>query len=429
MRVIIVSFLLLVTVVNARGNHASSEIDSDELPGVFGFPGRGRKTHSHLPLFSKKESGKGKGSSMYYEYYGKGSKGYKSSKKDKKSEKKDKKEKYEKYYYWEQPTSSRKPTVKPASSPMPTPTDKTGSGSEDFHPTNGSSSEDCPPARPPSAIPPSPSNINPPPTISTDDKNVQRVEMEVYAIDYTLFQTDRAPIKVDFIALQKVTETYLKDHMVDEYKTSTQVKMVDFTTSFVTAHFTPGQPVHIQYNSTAIFDEISVFLPTSKTLLRVLEKSLENPKLYTDELTSQLSEVNPFSSTTNTIFTDPKDAPATRSASTRANKVFVAAGVGVVMLMTLTIVTTIFRRRNGDNPDGDEYHEAFHKKIRSDTTVAGETFVSETNDSLYDGNTSIFSSIGLVENDEIRNYEDPLRKPRTLAEIEDLLSIGDGDTI
>ena len=49
---------------------------------------------------------------------------------------------------------------------------------------------------------------------------------------------DRAPIKVDFIALQKVTETYLKDHMVDEYKTSTQVKMVDFTTSFVTAHFT-----------------------------------------------------------------------------------------------------------------------------------------------------------------------------------------------
>ena len=83
MRVIIVSFLLLVTVVNARGNHASSEIDSDELPGVFGFPGRGRKTHSHLPLFSKKESGKGKGSSMYYEYYGKGSKGHKSRKKDK----------------------------------------------------------------------------------------------------------------------------------------------------------------------------------------------------------------------------------------------------------------------------------------------------------------------------------------------------------
>ena len=62
--------------------------------------------------------------------------------------------------------------------------------------------------------------------------------MEIYAIDYTLFQTDRAPIKVDFIALQKVTETYLKDHMVDEYKMSTQVKMVDFTTSFVTAMFT-----------------------------------------------------------------------------------------------------------------------------------------------------------------------------------------------
>jgi hypothetical protein len=163
--------------------------------------------------------------------------------------------------------------------------------------------------------------------------------------------------------------------------------------------------------------------------LTVLEKSLENPKLYTDELKSQLSEVNPFSSTTNTVFTDPKDEPATRSASTRANKVFVVAGVGVVMLMTLTIVTGIVRRRNSDNSDGDEYNEAFHKKIRSDTTVAGETFVSESNDSLYDGNISMFSSSDLVENEEIRNYEDPLRKPRTVAEIENLLSIGDGDTI
>jgi hypothetical protein len=144
MRVITASLQLLVTVVNVRGYHATSEIDNVQLPGVFDFPGRGRRTHSHLPLFSKNESGKGKGNGMYYEYYGKGSKAYKSSKKDKKSEKKDKKEKYEKYYYWEQPTSSRKPTVNPASSPMPTPTDKTGSGSEDFHPTNGSSSEDCP---------------------------------------------------------------------------------------------------------------------------------------------------------------------------------------------------------------------------------------------------------------------------------------------
>lgn len=159
--------------------------------------------------------------------------------------------------------------------------------------------------------------------------------------------------------------------------------------------------------------------------MNVLEKSSENPKSYTDELKSQLIEENPFSSTINTVFTDPKAEPVPRSTTTRANKVFVIAGVGVVMLMTLSIVTGIVRCRNVNNTDGDEYNEAFHKKIRSDTTVAGETFVSEAYDSLYDGNISIFS----VENDEIRKYEDPLRRPRTVAEIENLLSIGDGDTI
>ena len=62
--------------------------------------------------------------------------------------------------------------------------------------------------------------------------------MEIYAIDYTLFQTDRTPIKVDFLELQTITETYFKDHMVEAYKISTQANLIDFTTSFVTAHFT-----------------------------------------------------------------------------------------------------------------------------------------------------------------------------------------------
>ena len=68
--------------------------------------------------------------------------------------------------------------------------------------------------------------------------SLQNVAMETYAIDYTLSQTDRAPIKADFLALQKITEEFLKDHMVNAYKVSTQANLVDFKTSFVTAYFT-----------------------------------------------------------------------------------------------------------------------------------------------------------------------------------------------
>jgi len=331
------------------------------------------------------------------------------------------------------------------------------SKSEDAGSKTGSS-EDCPPARPPTVIPPSPSTVSneeammPASNIQIDENNFKYVGIEIYAIDYTLFQTDRTPIKVDFLELQKITETFFKDHMVDAYKISTQANLVDFTTSFVTAHFTPGEPIHIQYNSTAYFDEDSINVPTSETIFTVLAKSLENPKPYTDELKSKLSEVNPFSSTTKTVFTDPKATPVTQSTTTRAKSVFGIAGAGVVMVLTLAIVAGVVRCRNINNSDDNEYNETFRKQIYGDTTVAGETFVSETNDSTYDCSISIASSIGFLENNEMRKFESsvkrntnkdnqritqtlngisaPRRRPRTVAEIENLFSLGeDGDII
>ena len=101
-------------------------------------------------------------------------------------------------------------------------------------------------ARPPTAIPPYPTVVSTEePTMihapTTDDneknrKNRKSVGLEIYAIDYTLSQTDRTLIKIDFLELQKVTESYLKDYIVDAYQESTQAILVDFTTSFVTAH-------------------------------------------------------------------------------------------------------------------------------------------------------------------------------------------------
>lgn len=218
-------------------------------------------------------------------------------------------------------------------------------------------------------------------------------------------------------------------------------------------HNRPGEPIHIQYNSTASFDkESSVNIPTPETLFTVLKESLKSPKTYVDLLKSQLSNDNPFSSTTNTVITDPRATPETRSAKTRSTSMFGIAGAGVIMVLTLTIFVGVNRRRNDDKTDDNV---SFSKKIRSDSTVAGETFVSEINDSTYDGRSvSMFSSTGFVENNRMRKYESsaeknysrtkyddhdirqmsdvimaPQRRPRTVAEIENLLSLGDGDVI
>jgi hypothetical protein len=214
----------------------------------------------------------------------------------------------------------------------------------------------------------------------------------------------------------------------------------------------PGEPaVHIQFNSTASFDEESINVPSADTLFTVLEESLEDPKSYIDLLKSQLSDLNPFSRTSNIVFTDPKETSNTRSAT----GAFGIAGAGVAMILTLTIVGGVVHCRKAKNSADcyDEYNESFSKHhISSDATVAGETFVSEINDSIYDGSISVLSA-GLAENYEIQKSEsslernmdkfnqqsiaqtssrisDPLRRPRTVAEIENLLcSLDDGDTI
>ena len=92
-------------------------------------------------------------------------------------------------------------------------------------------------ARPPTLIPPTPTSA-PTPTDGNEDNAYRSIKLQLYAIDYTLSQTDRTPIKLDFLELQTVTASYFKDYMIKAYEVSTQATLVDFTTVFVTAHFT-----------------------------------------------------------------------------------------------------------------------------------------------------------------------------------------------
>lgn len=207
--------------------------------------------------------------------------------------------------------------------------------------------------------------------------------------------------------------------------------------------------MHIRYNSTAFFDKESIIVPTSETLFMVFEKSLEDPQPYIDELDSQLRDVNPFSSTINAIFTDPRDPPETRSSTTRTKSIFGIAGAAAALALTIVAGILLYRKRN--TTDDNTYDQSFNKQINGDATVAGETVDSESNNSIYDSSLSMSPSTGSIENNDLsktsiinsqrRKFEQAktlqtangisthLRRPRTVAEIESLLSIGDGDII
>ena len=177
---------------------------------------------------------------------------------------------------------------------------------------------------------------------------------------------------------------------------------------------------------------------------------MENPKPYIDRLKTELNKLNPFSTTTNTEFTDPKETPGTKSIRSRVNSLIGVAGAGAVMMLTL-VGASYLRHKNDDKIDDNQFDKAFDKSISGDTTVAGETFISETNDSTtYDGSSLMRSSSGLEIN-EFPKIESSMRRsmdectqsnsekshgiytfmgrPRTVAEIENLLLSADDDVI
>jgi hypothetical protein len=99
-----------------------------------------------------------------------------------------------------------------------------------------------------------------------------------------------------------------------------------------------------------------------------------------------LSEVNPISTTTNAIITDPEDTPVTRSfTSQTARSTIGIASAAATFTLTLFVAILLCRRRNPT--DDNSYNDEINKKIEGDATVSGETFVSETQHSSIQGSS------------------------------------------
>ena len=162
---------------------------------------------------------------------------------------------------------------------------------------------------------------------------------------------------------------------------------------------------------------------------------MEPPEDYIDVLQAELDENNPFSTTATVALTTPKPAPTTRGSKTRSESMFGIAGASAMVVITLAVFVGVARKRKDYRlDDDDDFNIAPKKQDHSDTTVAGETFVSDFNDSLYDASISVFASSHYTQNAESDDDHSSVsersenlrssheRKPRTVAEIEKMLS-------
>jgi hypothetical protein len=148
-------------------------------------------------------------------------------------------------------------------------------------------------------------------------------------------------------------------------------------------HFrSPGDPVQVQWESTAFFTSDSVVIPTPDFLNGVLDESLEDPEEYIDSL-DQLSSENPFSTTTDAMFATPKDPPSSSSPSTTRNNASGMPGIiGAVAGLTLLLAGFVLyrNRRKLDEHDSD----ANRNRCKGDKTVGGDTFMGDTHASSTD---------------------------------------------
>lgn len=145
----------------------------------------------------------------------------------------------------------------------------------------------------------------------------------------------------------------------------------------------PGDPVQVQWESTAVFTTDSVVIPTPDFLNGVLEESLNDPQDYLNEL-SMLNTENPFSTTTDAMFATPQNPPPSSSSTTttRNTGANVSGIIGAAAGLTVVLAAFVLYRNRRVVDDGSD---ASKKSGKGDTTVAGDTFMEDTHASSADG--------------------------------------------
>lgn len=190
-----------------------------------------------------------------------------------------------------------------------------------------------------------------------------------FEIAYTVSQTE-IPTSADYDGLTELTSAYLNQTFRDAAVNLPQVIFVSSLTMRTGQDFNLNQPVLVQYNTTATFDNAGT-IPTSSELDTILNFAfVANAANYQTQLASLQSNI--FSTTTTFTFSQSVQSTEKDSSTSTAAKtagIAVAAGAGAFILLIGAIA--VHRNRRGNSEDDSSIHK-FHED--GHMTVAGDTY-------------------------------------------------------
>jgi hypothetical protein len=196
-----------------------------------------------------------------------------------------------------------------------------------------------------------------------------------YALEYTT--TDiRLPFRSEYLEAVEVTRSYLSGFFIEQFANSDLTLLEEFLTVFVDSSFTPDQPIPIEYESTAVFDNSSA-VPGVAMLDRTLESAFEGDNL--NGFIGMLQTLPPGNVFSTTIFVNKTDAPGmmvssssskSRAGATAAGAVAGAAGFGLLIAGLV-----VYKRRQGPDATEDGPIKKKSGTVSGNETVAGDTYM------------------------------------------------------
>ena len=175
----------------------------------------------------------------------------------------------------------------------------------------------------------------------------------------------------------EVTRIYLSGFFIDQFANSDLTLLAEFLTLFTNTSFSFDNPIPIEYESTAIFDNSSAVVPGVAMLDRTLESAFEGDNLNGFiGMLQALPQGNVFSTT---IFVNKIDAPG-RMASSRfsdsgAGATTAGAVAGAAGFALLVAGLMVYKRRQGSDATENSPTKKACGTVSGNETVAGETYM------------------------------------------------------
>ena len=179
----------------------------------------------------------------------------------------------------------------------------------------------------------------------------------------------------------ELTRVYLQDYFFDEFEMNDDSQLEEFLTIFLDTAFDFGEPIPIEYESSAVFDEDSDDIPSMSALDDVLESAFEGNNLegYVGMLQA-LPNQNLFSKTLSVELTEPTIGDSTRAAPAERGVTTAAAAMAGTTGLLLILAGAILRRRHAqDEIEGsdDEVASFSGKRTIATATVDSRSSLEE----------------------------------------------------